>query len=116
MLNSAQAKELFLQEAVLFGERDGVPFPRAVKLFGKEAASFAITPDDPRDQREYYSLFGVGNYQCYYLTFNGFLKAVSYANALEVRNKDFSESADGQVINITDLVAPPQPKRRRAKA
>lgn len=77
LLNSQQVKQLFEQEAVLFGSCDGVPVYRAVELFGSEAGWYA---DSLANAGMYSSIFGAGDFQLHYLTFRGFQQAASYAN------------------------------------
>lgn len=79
MFNSAQVKELFEKEAVLFGIRDGVLVERATELFGSKAIDFAS-----KVAKDWINGFGVGNYTAYYLTFAGFQQAASFANVEEI--------------------------------
>lgn len=82
MLNSNQVKELFEKEAVLIGGRDAVPLYRVRELFGDHAAGYlTITQDNSR-----YRIFGVGDFQCPYVTFDGFQAAAGYANVEEIRD------------------------------
>lgn len=91
MLNSQQAKLLFQNEAVILGTYDGVPLYRAAELFGEKATKFAAemgVVDMGHRQIVYSNCFGIGDYQCDYLTMDGFLVAATYANAQEIRAKE----------------------------
>ena len=77
LLNSEQVRQLFEQEAILIGSRDGVPVYRAVELFGSDAAWYAY---GLANAGMYSNIFGVGDFQLHYLTFRGFQQAASYAN------------------------------------
>lgn len=97
MLNAQQARLLFESEAVLLGDHDGVPIFRAAELFGKKAAEFASEIFMIKNGQRcviYSSYFGVGDYQCHYLTMEGFLVAASYANVEEVRAKDAAKAVE----------------------
>lgn len=91
MLNSQQVRLLFENEAVILGNYDGVPLYRATELFGVEAAKFAAKMKhiDMGHRRVYYNgSFGIGDYQCDYLTMDGFLAAATYANVQEIKAKE----------------------------
>ncbi len=82
MLNSKQVDQLFQQNAALFGDCDGVPEYRAVKLFGEAAVDFAVSL---RDNRGNHNKYGVKDYSAHYLTYKGFQVAATYANVREVQ-------------------------------
>ncbi|MBC3901280.1 hypothetical protein GH811_16845 [Acetobacterium malicum] len=82
MLNSAQVRELFEKEAILFGDRDGVTIGRAMELFGTNATKFAND-----HSRGWANGFGIGDYTAHYLTFAGFQRAASYANVEEIKKE-----------------------------
>lgn len=84
ILNKTQAKELFEKEAILFGENDGIPLYRAIELLGKNAVEFAINKNDPKYKLTLtYNIFLVPiNNSVEYLTFSGFLQAVTYNNII----------------------------------
>ncbi len=48
MLNSKQVDQLFWQNAVLFGDCDGVPKYRMIELFGEAAVKFVQCIDPNR--------------------------------------------------------------------
>lgn len=79
-LNLERAKMLFAEESTILSNSGGVPLSRAVELFGKKAAEFPFACDGAKAAGIYSNAFGVGDYQCPYLTWKGFLEAVTYAN------------------------------------
>lgn len=86
MLNSAQAKELFNGEAILFGDTDGVPLCRAIELFGEKAVNWANDLT-----KGWTNGFGIGGYTVLYLNFSGFKQAATYANVEEIRKNQKKE-------------------------
>lgn len=81
-LNKTQAKELFEKEAIFFGENDGIPLYRAIELLGKNAVEFAINKNNPKYTLTC-NIFSVPiNNSVEYLTFSGFLQAVTYNNII----------------------------------
>ena len=68
--NKAEVNELFNQEAVFFGYRDGVPFHRAVRVFGLEAVNFVF--DEPEWRGVWHHI--------HFLTFEGFSAAAAEYN------------------------------------
>lgn len=94
MLNSAQVKELFEKEAILFGERDGVLIDKVIELFGVKATQFANDYS-----KGWANGFGVGDFTAWYLTFTGFATAATYANVEAVRSlKEVSKNEKKQAI------------------
>jgi len=93
MLNSKQVDQLFRQNAILFGNKDGVPKYLAVELFGKEAVDFTINSDW---HDGYYNEYGIGNYDASYLTYRGFQEAATYVNIREI---EAQESAKIKIEN-----------------
>jgi len=94
MLNCAQVKALFEQEAILIGSHDAVPEYRAIELFGKEAVDFAET----RSQAGcWFNCFCSGGNVLTYLTYAGFQQAASYANVQTIctGQKDREKKAKG---------------------
>lgn len=77
LLSKAKVEELFNQEAMLIGNNDGVPFFRAVALFGKAAAEWGKKAGSPG-----WNVFGVGEGAAglAYLNKEGFYRAASWAN------------------------------------
>lgn len=102
MLNSKQVKELFENEAVLIGSRDVVPLYRVRELFGDRAAGFV----DGKYEQKWSNLFGVGDFQLPYVTFEGFQYAASFANVEEVRDT-VGESASWNICEtVKDSLIP----------
>lgn len=91
MLNTQQVKFLFQNEAVILGVCDGVPLYRAAELFGEKAAKFATekgTVDMGHRRIVYSNSFGIRDYDCAYLTMDGFCAAATYANVQEIKAKE----------------------------
>jgi len=80
ILNKAQADALFRREAVLLGTADAIPEDRAKELFGEDAVKFAVRMGGQNG-------CGIGDYTAMYLTYKGFLAAVSYHNVEQIRNR-----------------------------
>lgn len=83
LLSKVKVDNLFSQEAMLIGKIDGVPYYRAIELFGEDAANYG-----QRGERTS-NIFGLGdsNKQLKYLNKEGFYRAASWANvekALEI--------------------------------
>ena len=87
MLNSAQAEELFKENAVLLGESDCMTCCRAAELLSEEAVEFAASFETAKPGT-HFNLFyvkkGRKSYSVKYLTYKGFQEAVSYYNASEI--------------------------------
>lgn len=82
-LNKAQASALFEREAVLIGTADAVADFRVCALFGKEAVDYVhkLTPGN------YWNAYTAGDTSIHYVTFRGFLAAVSFYNVQLLRNE-----------------------------
>jgi hypothetical protein len=80
MMNSAQVRELFEKEAILFGDCDGVTIGRTMELFGNDAANYAND-----HSKGWANGFGIGDYTAKYLTLAGFRRAASFANVEEIK-------------------------------
>ena len=84
MLNNSQVKEIFEREAILIGTSDGVPYYRAVELFGQEAADFAKRLCSNQGGA---SMYGIGeDYALEYFTLRGVQTAATYKNITEIRD------------------------------
>ena len=82
MLNSEQAKAMFAREAILIGDSDAVLYDRAAQVLGEKAAEFA--KDFGCKPGKYASMYGLGgDRQFRFLTLQGFMAAVTYANLEE---------------------------------
>lgn len=102
MLNNKQVKELFEKEAVLIGSRDAVPLYRVRELFGDRAAGYiTLLSNDSR-----YRLFGVGDFQCPYVTIDGFQSAASFANVEEIRDTVGEPASLTGVAPVEDSMIP----------
>jgi len=88
MMNKAQATELFQREAVLFGDRDGIPEGRAVELLGAEAVSFAHRTETVDKRGYYFNGYGYGPFTACYMTLAGFYIAVTYNNVTAIQKKE----------------------------
>ncbi len=93
-LNKAQAQALFEEKAILIGGGDAIPEQTVVELFGEAAVAHAHTLD--KAGGSYCNAYGVGDYTAPYLTFSGFLRAVTYHNIrkLESQQKELVEDWD----------------------
>ncbi len=89
MLNSKQVDQLFQQNAVLFGSRDGVPEYRVTELFGEAAANFSIRLNRNGGN---HSVYGTGDYGVPYFTYNGFQVAATYTNIQEVKMQESAKT------------------------
>lgn len=84
MLNNSQVKEIFEREAILIGTSDGVPYYRAVELFGQEAADFAKWLCRAGNGA---NMYGIGeDYAIDYFTLRGIQTAATYKNITEIRD------------------------------
>lgn len=77
-LTSAEAQALFNKHAFLINGRDVIPCADAERLLGKEAVAYA---DKAGADRNLYSL-GDGKLSMRFLTYKGFVKAVTYHNII----------------------------------
>lgn len=84
ILNLKRARELFEEERMIFGNPGGVPLIRIAELLGDAPAKYAGRLDRTKGFGPYTGIFGVGSYQCEYLTWEGFLQAVTFANVLRI--------------------------------
>lgn len=103
MLNNNQVKELFEKEAVLIGSRDAVPLYRVRELFGDRAAGYLTTAHGS----ERYNIFGVGDFQCPYVTVDGFRAAASFANVEAIRDTVGEPAGWGITEQLQDSLIPP---------
>lgn len=90
-LNKAQAQALFEEKAILIGDRDAIPEQTVAELFGEAAVDHAHALE--RAGERYCNAYGVGDYTAHYLTYGGFLRAVTYHNIrkLESQLKELAE-------------------------
>ncbi len=77
-LNKAQAQRLFEEKAILIGGGDAIPEQTVLELFGADAVAHVHRLN--KESGSYCNAYGVGDYTAPYLTFNGFLRAVTYHN------------------------------------
>lgn len=84
-ISKAKAAQLFAENAVLFGQADGVPEQAATELFGFAAVDFA-----KRQQNAglTFNGYGIGDYTAWYLTEYGFYIAATYRNVERIREGD----------------------------
>lgn len=78
IINKEQAQRIFADNAVLFGETDGIPDRKAAQFTGQEAVDFArrMGQNIPAT----YGGYGIGEYTECYLTEKGFMIAATYCN------------------------------------
>lgn len=99
MLNKAEANKLFENEAILFGETNGVPYYRVVELFGEMAAVFI---EKNQKYNGYlkpgtdYNSWGDCTISCLYRS--GFMKIVTEHNITLAKQRHFN-SQGGQLID-----------------
>lgn len=86
-LSLREVELLFDSEAVLFGNRNGVPMHRARQLFGEKAVmyvkEFQSTIRDSKEYKVYWNAYTLNKkdfFIAYYLTFDGFKLAATYVN------------------------------------
>lgn len=96
ILNLKRARELFEEERTIFSNPSGVPLVRVAELLGDDSASYAGSLDRKKGHGTYTGIFGVGGYQCEYLTWEGFLQAVTFANVLRIAKSVSDKEAQGQ--------------------
>lgn len=96
ILNLKRARELFEEERTIFSNPGGVPLVRVAELLGDKSAEYAGRLDGKKGYGTYTGIFGVGDYQCEYLTWEGFLQAVTFANVLRIAKSVSDKEAQGQ--------------------
>lgn len=96
ILNLKRARELFEEERTIFSNPGGVPLVRVAELLGDTSAEYASRLDRKKGYGTYSGMFGVGSYQCEYLTWEGFLQAVTFSNVLHIARSVSSKEAQGQ--------------------
>lgn len=84
-LNLAQAKTLFVEESTILIQGGGIPIVRIAELFGEETAQYASSLTNKN--RFYKNGFGVKDFNCDYLTYEGFLQAVTYSNVMKLASQ-----------------------------
>ncbi len=77
-VNKDRATALFEQNAILFGNSDGVPEQTAAELLGEAAVDFAFKLESGRGLL--WNGYGNGSHTAKYLTLRGFLTACTYNN------------------------------------
>ena len=95
ILNLKRARELFEEERTIFGNPGGVPLVHVAELLGDKPAEYASRLDGKKGYGTYTGTFGVGTYQCEYLTWEGFLQAVTFANVLHIAQSVSDKEAQG---------------------
>lgn len=85
IMNMEQVESLFRAEAVLLGNRDGVPSCRAEELFGALAVKHA--ENRKVGTGDYSNAYGIGDYSLSFLTHKGFMAAASFHNVELIRMK-----------------------------
>ncbi len=87
-LNRVQAQSLFDENAILFGNADGIPEETVISLFGEAALAHVKRIEGAAGTL--FNGYGNGNFTAFYLTLKGFLLAATYCNVcqLEAERKD----------------------------
>lgn len=80
-ISKEKARQIFNENAVLFGVRDGIPVETAKKLLGPAAVDFAAKTNNGENLNGY----GIGVYTAMYLTECGFYVAITYHNVSCIR-------------------------------
>ena len=88
MMNKTQTKELFEREAVLFGDRDGIPEKKAVEILGRDAVDFARRMETVEKRGYYFGGYGNGPYTAMYMTLAGLYIAVTYNNVTALQRAE----------------------------
>ena len=88
MMNKAQTTELFQREAVLFGDRDGIPEKKAVEILGKEAVAFTHRMESVEKRGYYFGGYGNGPFTAMYMTLAGLYIAVTYNNVTALQRAE----------------------------
>lgn len=86
-LSKEQATSIFMKECILIGNHDSITTSKVQRLLGVEACEYVLSCKKAGD---WWNVFGVGEKRgsLYYLTFQGFMQAVSYHNVcLELRGE-----------------------------
>ena len=86
-LSKEQATAIFMKECILIGKYDGITSSKVKRLLGDEACEYAF---NCRKGGEWWNVFGLSENgkPLRYLTFQGFMQAVSYHNVwLELRGE-----------------------------
>lgn len=76
-------KKIFDKEKILIGSKDAVPRYRAVDIFGEKAVEFSECLSRRGSNS---SLYGIGDYDLYFLTYSGMEVAATYANICNIRD------------------------------
>lgn len=93
----SEVKELFNQEALLFGNFCGVPLVRAAELFGRDAVNFVhrlCRGSAARGDAFMIGGFGIGGYTAGFLTECGVRAAASFCNACAVKRLEVPRIED----------------------
>ena len=96
-LNKYQAETLFFENAVLFGDRDGVPESVAKLLFGECAVEYAKAIDTKGKIK--FNGYGIGDYTQRYLTFDGFMVACTFNNVSILESENTRNERAGRVTH-----------------
>lgn len=94
VLNETAARNLFRKEAVFIGNSDCVPAYRIAELLGSEALDF-VRVLNRRAPGAYFNVYCVGKHQFEYVTYKGFLSAVSARNVQLLEPLANAGEADG---------------------
>ncbi len=97
MLNRKQVEQLFQQNAMLFGNCDGVPECRVVELLGQESVDYVM---DTNPRNGYYNEYGIRDCSMPYLTYGGFQVAATYVNVREVEKRQ-SDKIKAKELGLT---------------
>lgn len=77
---------MWRSEAVLFGDREGVPLYRAKALLGAEAVAHVADRDRYKgNMGRFLNGYGIGDYTAEYLTKSGFMTAITFLNVKAIR-------------------------------
>ncbi len=81
-INPAQLRDLFMEEvAIQCGKTYGVPAYRVRELFGDNAFMYLY-----EKHRDLLNCYGCGDYQCGYVTYEGFRIAATFHNVEIIRD------------------------------
>ena len=84
-ISKEKARQIFNENAVLFGVSDGIPIDTAKKLLGSAAVDFA---EKANNRGNLANGYGIGVYTAMYLTERGFYLAVTYHNVSCIRARE----------------------------
>lgn len=87
-MSKEQATSIFMKECILIGNFDSITMTKARRILGIEACEYVLNCRGKAG--EWWNNFGVGSERgsINYLTFKGFMQAVSYHNVcLELRGE-----------------------------